>query len=82
MLIIGQKTQILYDLTAESGYKRTILPLKGDAEFIDKFLAPCLTNNSKDGHFYAWPGDGKLYQFDLASLSCRRSNNVYYGLFS
>jgi hypothetical protein len=69
MLIIGQKTQILYDLTAESGYKKTTLPLKGDAEFIQQFPAPGLTYNSNDGHFYAWPGDGKLYKFDLASLS-------------
>lgn len=71
MLIIGQKKQILYDLTAESGYNRTILPLKGDAEFIDRFPAPGLTYNGKDGHFYSWPGDGKLYKFDLASLSWR-----------
>ncbi|SNY59292.1 hypothetical protein SAMN06297280_3569 [Arsukibacterium tuosuense] len=69
MLIIGQKKQILYDLTAETGYRRTVLPLKGDAQFIEKFPAPGLTYNSKDGHFYAWPGDGKLYKFDLASLS-------------
>jgi len=71
MLIIGQKKQILYDLTAASGYKRTVLPLKGDAEFINQFPAPGLSYNSRDGHFYAWPGDGKLYQFDLASLSWR-----------
>ncbi|MAD76528.1 MAG: hypothetical protein CML20_17360 [Rheinheimera sp.] len=71
MLIIGQKKQILYDLTAESGYQRTSLPLQGDAEFINQFPAPGLSYNSKDGHFYAWPGDGKLYQFDLASLSWR-----------
>lgn len=71
MLIIGQKKQILYDLTPSSGYNRTILPLKGDAEFINQFPAPGLSYNSKDGHFYAWPGDGKLYQFDLASLSWR-----------
>ncbi|KKO44610.1 hypothetical protein WG68_15055 [Arsukibacterium ikkense] len=69
MLIIGNKTQILYDLTAESGYQRSRLPLKGDAEFIQQFPAPGLTYNSKDGHFYAWPGDGKLYKFDLANLS-------------
>ncbi|KKO48509.1 hypothetical protein VT06_11535 [Arsukibacterium sp. MJ3] len=69
MLIIGQKKQILYDLTAESGYQRTRPPLKGDAEFIQQFSAPGLTYNSKDGHFYAWPGDGKLYKFDLATLS-------------
>ncbi len=69
MLIIGNKTQVLYDLTAESGYKRQRLPLKEDAGFIQQFPAPGLTYNSKDGHFYAWPGDGKLYKFDLASLS-------------
>ncbi|WP_213995083.1 hypothetical protein [Arsukibacterium sp.] len=69
MLIIGQKKQILYDLTAATGYRRTAIPLKGDAQFIEKFPAPGLTYNSKDGHFYAWPGDGKLYKFDLASLS-------------
>tara|TARA_R110002126_G_scaffold43555_24_gene124962 strand:+ start:821 stop:1954 length:1134 start_codon:yes stop_codon:yes gene_type:complete len=71
MLIIGNKTQMLFDLTAASDYQRASLPLKGDAEFINQFPAPGLTYNSKDGHFYAWPGDGKLYQFDLANLSWR-----------
>lgn len=69
MLIIGNGQQILYDLEPTSGYRRIPAPLKGDADFIRKHNAPGLTYNSNDDHFYAWPGDGKLYRFDMDTLS-------------
>lgn len=69
MLIIGNGRQILYDLNPASGYRRISAPLKGDANFIKKHDAPGLAYNSNDGHFYAWPGDGKLYRFDMDSLT-------------
>jgi hypothetical protein len=69
MLIIGNGQQILYDLKPTSGYRRIPAPLKGDADFIRKHNAPGLAYNSKDGHLYAWPGDGKLYRFHMDTLS-------------
>lgn len=69
MLIIGNGTQILYDLDSSSGYRRIRFPRKGDADFIRKHDAPGLAYNSRDGHFYAWAGDGKLYRFHMDSLS-------------
>lgn len=69
MLIIGDGTQVLYDLNPASGYRRIPVPLKGDADFIKKYDAPGLAYNSNDGHFYAWPGNGKLYRFHMDTLS-------------
>jgi hypothetical protein len=69
MLIIGDGQQYIYELTEESGYRRIVAPLKGDADFIKKHDAPGLTYNSKDGHFYAWPGNGKLYRFNSDEMS-------------
>jgi len=68
MMIIGNGQQTLFDLTANSGYRRISAPLKGDADFIKKHDAPGLAYNSNDGHLYAWPGDGKLYRFHMDTL--------------
>lgn len=88
LLIIGKGKQIVYDLRDGSLYQGDAVPLTGDADFIRKHKAPGLAYNSKDGKFYAWVGDGKLYfqdpdtlAWDSIAFDGGPSKQVFHGTF-